>query len=303
MLLSSDRQVVPHELRAETGLLHADLQHIPETIPELYWHAPPSYLGDRVSGHIGLRRVPCPGRHGGSKNPQDRPSVAQDAGCGKGLAGHTPRSPLQVSSYGGTLRYELHAEIQRGDVFLPTESRPDVLLQVAAGAAGQVGAGTAEPGQWAALTKHVPTSPGQPDEHHVPGAGTLGARARAPGAAAAGGSEWSWLEPTSLRNPAWPRKGQRGQDCCAHSCWKVVREQDRAGPTLAFVVARGQRAQPLLAPHPCSQLGPVCVFTHFSRPVYPPGGALSDSCLWRHGRCRPAAGSPVFAKMSSEERF
>ncbi|XP_036179424.1 laminin subunit alpha-5 [Myotis myotis] len=81
MLLSSDRQVVPHELRAEAGLLHADLQHVPETVPELYWHAPPSYLGDRVS------------------------------------------------SYGGTLRYELHAESQRGDVFLPTESRPDVLLQ------------------------------------------------------------------------------------------------------------------------------------------------------------------------------
>ncbi|ELK25850.1 Laminin subunit alpha-5 [Myotis davidii] len=98
MLLSSDRQVVPHELRAETGLLHADLQHVPETIPELYWHAPPSYLGDRVS------------------------------------------------SYGGTLRYELHAESQRGDVFLPTESRPDVLLQVAAGAGNQMSIMFLEPG-------------------------------------------------------------------------------------------------------------------------------------------------------------
>lgn len=53
MLLSSDRQVVPHELQVEAGLLHADLQHLSETIPELYWQAPPSYLGDRVSGHFG----------------------------------------------------------------------------------------------------------------------------------------------------------------------------------------------------------------------------------------------------------
>ncbi|XP_053782326.1 laminin subunit alpha-5 isoform X2 [Desmodus rotundus] len=80
-LMSSDRQVVPHELREEGSLLYADLRRIPEGFPELYWQAPPSYLGDRVS------------------------------------------------SYGGTLRYELHSEIQRGDVFLPTESRPDVVLQ------------------------------------------------------------------------------------------------------------------------------------------------------------------------------
>ncbi|XP_058143271.1 laminin subunit alpha-5 isoform X3 [Dasypus novemcinctus] len=80
-LLSADRQVVPHELRAEAQLLHADLRHLPEATPELSWQAPPSYLGDRVS------------------------------------------------SYGGTLRYELHSETQRGDVFLPTESRPDVVLQ------------------------------------------------------------------------------------------------------------------------------------------------------------------------------
>ncbi|XP_053429462.1 laminin subunit alpha-5 isoform X2 [Nycticebus coucang] len=81
VLLSSDRQVVPHKRRPEAELLHADLRHVPEAFPELYWHAPPSYLGDRVS------------------------------------------------SYGGTLRYELHSETQRGDVFIPTESRPDVVLQ------------------------------------------------------------------------------------------------------------------------------------------------------------------------------
>ncbi|XP_032950485.1 laminin subunit alpha-5 [Rhinolophus ferrumequinum] len=80
-LLTSDRQTVPHELRAEAELLYADLRRVPEAVTELYWQAPPSYLGDRVS------------------------------------------------SYGGTLRYELHSETQRGDVFIPTESRPDVVLQ------------------------------------------------------------------------------------------------------------------------------------------------------------------------------
>ncbi|XP_013362945.1 PREDICTED: laminin subunit alpha-5 isoform X2 [Chinchilla lanigera] len=80
-LLSTDRQVVPHERRAGVELLRADLRHLADSVPELYWQAPPSYLGDRVS------------------------------------------------SYGGVLRYELHSETQRGDVFIPTESRPDVVLQ------------------------------------------------------------------------------------------------------------------------------------------------------------------------------
>ncbi|XP_007952908.2 laminin subunit alpha-5 [Orycteropus afer afer] len=80
-LLSGDRQTVPHQRRAEAELLRADMRHAPETPSELYWQAPPSYLGDRVS------------------------------------------------SYGGMLRYELHSETQRGDVFIRTESRPDVVLQ------------------------------------------------------------------------------------------------------------------------------------------------------------------------------
>lgn len=73
-------------------------------------------------------------------SPQAQPSVAQTAAETLGMErvwpGHIPLSHLQVSSYGGTLRYELHSESQRGDVFLPTESRPDVLLQVAAGRRG-----------------------------------------------------------------------------------------------------------------------------------------------------------------------
>uniref|UniRef100_A0A8C3D650 Laminin subunit alpha 5 n=1 Tax=Corvus moneduloides TaxID=1196302 RepID=A0A8C3D650_CORMO len=35
----------------------------------------------------------------------------------------------QVSSYGGYLRYELHSNPRRGDVFIPMESRPDVILK------------------------------------------------------------------------------------------------------------------------------------------------------------------------------
>lgn len=56
MLLSTDRQVVPHERRPGTEMLRADLRHVPEVVPEafpeLYWQAPPSYLGDRVSQGI-----------------------------------------------------------------------------------------------------------------------------------------------------------------------------------------------------------------------------------------------------------
>lgn len=38
---------------------------------------------------------------------------------------------VQVSSYGGYLRYRLHTQTMRGDAFLPGEtSRPDVILKV-----------------------------------------------------------------------------------------------------------------------------------------------------------------------------
>ncbi|KAM6455807.1 laminin subunit alpha-5 isoform 2-T2 [Liasis olivaceus] len=44
---------------------------------------------------------------------------------------HAPNSYLgdQVSSYAGYLKYELHSDIQRGDVFIPMESRADVILK------------------------------------------------------------------------------------------------------------------------------------------------------------------------------
>lgn len=53
------------------------------------------------------------------------------SGMDVGERGPVPLCWLQVSSYGGTLHYELHSETQRGDVFIPYESRPDVVLQVA----------------------------------------------------------------------------------------------------------------------------------------------------------------------------
>lgn len=52
VLLGSDRQVVPHQHRPEMELLHADLRLLADSFPELYWQAPPSYLGDRVSRGI-----------------------------------------------------------------------------------------------------------------------------------------------------------------------------------------------------------------------------------------------------------
>ncbi|KAH0619227.1 hypothetical protein JD844_019053 [Phrynosoma platyrhinos] len=44
---------------------------------------------------------------------------------------HAPSSYLgdQVSSYGGYLRYQLHSDTRRGDVFIPVESWPDVILK------------------------------------------------------------------------------------------------------------------------------------------------------------------------------
>lgn len=66
-----------------------------------------------------------------------------------------------MSSYGGTLRYELHSETQRGDVFNPMESRPDVVLQVAdqgilvGGQRAQPSRDCGQPASWPS-SAHVP---------------------------------------------------------------------------------------------------------------------------------------------------
>lgn len=62
VLLSSDRQVVPHQHRPGMELLHADLRLIADSFPELYWQAPPSYLGDRVSRSIWFEGLYLEGR-------------------------------------------------------------------------------------------------------------------------------------------------------------------------------------------------------------------------------------------------
>ncbi|XP_073539088.1 laminin subunit alpha-5 [Phyllobates terribilis] len=56
ILVGGDRQEVEiTELLAE-GLIEADLSDVPDVYQEFYWHAPRSYLGDRVSSYGGLLR-------------------------------------------------------------------------------------------------------------------------------------------------------------------------------------------------------------------------------------------------------
>lgn len=74
---------------------------------------------------------------------------------------------LQVSSYGGVLRYELHSEAQRGDVFIPTESRPDVVLQVAGGM-GVAGRAVGIPGQDGGQLTASPHLPAHPTPQPLP---------------------------------------------------------------------------------------------------------------------------------------
>ncbi|XP_063064918.1 laminin subunit alpha-5 isoform X2 [Engraulis encrasicolus] len=85
VLLRNDRQEIPVTVYPGQDLVEADLSDVPDVYQDLHWHAPPTYLGDKVS------------------------------------------------SYGGYLRYRLHAQTMtmRGDsLSLPSEaSRPDVILQ------------------------------------------------------------------------------------------------------------------------------------------------------------------------------
>ncbi|XP_029467612.1 laminin subunit alpha-5 isoform X2 [Rhinatrema bivittatum] len=55
-LLSTDRQQIPLSFSLEEGLVEADLRDVPDVYQELYWHAPDSYLGDRVSAYGGFLR-------------------------------------------------------------------------------------------------------------------------------------------------------------------------------------------------------------------------------------------------------
>ncbi|XP_031422129.1 laminin subunit alpha-5 isoform X2 [Clupea harengus] len=85
VLLRGDRQEIPVSVYPGQDLVEADLSDVPDVYQDLHWHAPRTYLGDKVS------------------------------------------------SYGGYLRYRLHAQTMamRGDTLsLPSEaSRPDVILK------------------------------------------------------------------------------------------------------------------------------------------------------------------------------
>ncbi|XP_036390362.1 laminin subunit alpha-5 isoform X1 [Megalops cyprinoides] len=56
VLLSGDRQEVPVSTDLEKGLVEADLSDVPDVYQDLHWHAPSSYLGDKVSSYGGHLR-------------------------------------------------------------------------------------------------------------------------------------------------------------------------------------------------------------------------------------------------------
>lgn len=50
MLLGADRQEVPVTVYPDQDLVEADLSDVPDVYQDLHWHAPRSYLGDKVRG-------------------------------------------------------------------------------------------------------------------------------------------------------------------------------------------------------------------------------------------------------------
>ncbi|XP_029690196.1 laminin subunit alpha-5 isoform X2 [Takifugu rubripes] len=56
VLLGADRQEVPVTVYPGQDLVEADLSDIPDVYQDLYWHAPKTYLGDKVSSYGGYLR-------------------------------------------------------------------------------------------------------------------------------------------------------------------------------------------------------------------------------------------------------
>ncbi|XP_069099253.1 laminin subunit alpha-5 isoform X1 [Pleurodeles waltl] len=56
VLLGGDHQEIELSFKLEEALIEADLQDVPDVYQELYWQAPPSYHGDRVSSYGGYLR-------------------------------------------------------------------------------------------------------------------------------------------------------------------------------------------------------------------------------------------------------
>ncbi|XP_018593227.2 laminin subunit alpha-5 isoform X1 [Scleropages formosus] len=55
-LLGGDRQEVPVSTDVDKSLVEADLRDVPDVYQDLHWHAPHSYLGDKVSSYGGYLR-------------------------------------------------------------------------------------------------------------------------------------------------------------------------------------------------------------------------------------------------------
>lgn len=53
-LHSGDRQEVPVYTDLKQDLVEADLRDVPDVYQDLHWHAPRSYLGDKVPSACGL---------------------------------------------------------------------------------------------------------------------------------------------------------------------------------------------------------------------------------------------------------
>ncbi|XP_051914619.1 laminin subunit alpha-5 isoform X3 [Hippocampus zosterae] len=56
VLLSADKQEVPVNVYPDQDLVEADLSDIPDVYQDLHWHAPKTYLGDKVSSYGGYLR-------------------------------------------------------------------------------------------------------------------------------------------------------------------------------------------------------------------------------------------------------
>ncbi|XP_073325739.1 laminin subunit alpha-5 [Pagrus major] len=56
VLLGADRQEVPVVVYPGQDLVEADLSDVPDVYQDLHWHAPKTYLGDKVSSYGGLLR-------------------------------------------------------------------------------------------------------------------------------------------------------------------------------------------------------------------------------------------------------
>ncbi|XP_039878777.1 laminin subunit alpha-5 isoform X1 [Simochromis diagramma] len=56
VLLGADRQEVPVIVYPDQDLVEADITDVPDVYQELYWHAPNTYLGDKVSSYGGYLR-------------------------------------------------------------------------------------------------------------------------------------------------------------------------------------------------------------------------------------------------------